>query len=104
MNKNIEVSARSGTDVEHQSKLSSQLNARLDDAQRLAEERFDSGQRAGGFGAVGRYFLTFLLTGLIKGKLLHGRQGVIACSIAAQDAYNHHVMTCLLYTSPSPRD
>lgn len=93
MNKNIEVSARNGTDVGHQSKLSIQLNARLDDAQRLAEERFDSGQRAGGFSAVGRYFLMFLYTGLIKGEFLRGRQGIIACSIAAQDAYNSDVMT-----------
>ena len=52
MNKNIEVSTSDGTDVGYQSELSSQLNTRLDDAQRLAEERSERGQQAGGFGVV----------------------------------------------------
>ena len=88
-----EVNACEYTDIASQIDLSGQLNRRLDDAHQLARERFDSGQRAGGFRAVARYFLTFLYSGLIKGKFFRGRRGLIACSIAAQDAYNRSVMT-----------
>ena len=92
MSENNEVSARNDTSVASRSELCGQLNTRLDDARRMAEERFENGQQSGGFGAVGRYFLTFLYTGLVKGKFLRGRRGLIACSIAAQDAYNRAAM------------
>ena len=93
MSEKHEVTARNDTDIACQSELSAELNRRLDDAHQLAREQFESGQRAGGFGAVGRYFLTFLHTGLIKGKFLQGRRGLIACSVASQDAYNRAAMT-----------
>ena len=44
--------------------------------------------KSGGFGAVGSYFFTIFYTGFVQGNFLRGRPGVIACSIAAQDAYN----------------
>ena len=83
------------TDDEHvvpQSEICRQLNTRLDDVRNQAQDQFDNGQRAGGFGAVGRYFLTFLYTGLLRGNFLRGRRGLIACAIAAQDAYNRAAM------------
>ena len=93
MSEKHEVTARNDTDIACRSELSEELNRRLDDAHQLAREQFESGQRAGGFVAVGRYFLTFLYTGLVKGKLLRGRRGLIECSVASQDAYNRAVMT-----------
>jgi hypothetical protein len=92
-----EVSTSKETDLNCPSDLSGELNQRLDDAYQIAKERFDSGHRTGGFGAVGRYFLTFVYTGLVRAEFLRGRRGLIACSVAAQDAYNRAVMSyCIL--------
>lgn len=76
-----------------QSELANRLNDQLDDAHRRAQERSENGQRSGGFVAVVRYFVTFLLTGLLEGKIQRGRQGLVDCAVAAQDAYNRDAMT-----------
>lgn len=88
-----EVAAQDDVDVAYRSELAAHLNASLDDALSAAKEQFEGGQRSGGFKAVVRYFLTFLHTGLVEGNFLRGRQGLIACSVAAQDAYNRAVMS-----------
>ena len=80
-------------DFAFRSELAKRLNEQLDEAHLRAQAKSESGQRAGGFLAVGRYFLAFLVTGLLKGKILRGWQGLVDCAVAAQDAYNRDAMT-----------
>jgi len=93
MSEKNEICATEVDDFAFKSELAIRLNAQLDDAHLRAQEVSQSGQRAGGFIAIARYFATFVLNGLVQGNLFRGRQGLIDCALAAQDAYNQDAMT-----------
>jgi hypothetical protein len=79
-------------DFAHSNALSEQLNSLLDRSHAQAISEFDNGKRCGGFVAIWHYAATFLHTGILRGKFLQGRSGFLACSVAAQNAYNRSAL------------
>lgn len=72
--------------------LSDQLNCLLEESHAQALTEFKNGERAGGITPLWHYAATFLHSGIVKGGFLRGRRGFVACSVAAQDAYNRSAM------------
>ena len=72
--------------------LSEQLNCLLETSRAEAIAEFNNGERSSGFTAIWHYVAAFLHTGIVNTEFLKGRRGFVACSVAAQHAYNRKAL------------